>query len=204
MRPLPCLIATLMLTASTGAAHAQAVYKCRTADGGIAYQDQPCAGETLPTPVLAPPPSDPWQPQPPIAATTGTDTTLAEASPAREPPPPLPRLYRCTRENGSDYVSADGNPPLRYVPAWVLGATSTRSNLPRSEVRMRWDAAVGGAYVAWQDRCVLLGRAALCAHWRAEFAERRKDAGRTFFAEREAAEADVETLRGQLRTYCGG
>lgn len=204
MRPSFRPIAALMLAAAAGAAGAQSVYKCRAADGGIAYQDQPCAGETLPAPAIAPPPSDPWQPQAPVATTAGTGAVDAEPLPAAEPPPPLPRLYRCTRENGSDYVSADGNPPPRYVPAWVLGATSTRSNLPRSEARTRWDAGVGGAYVAWQDRCVPLGRAALCAHWRAEFAERRKDAGRTFFAEREAAEADVEMLRGQLRTYCGG
>lgn len=193
-----------MLAALAGTADAQAVYKCRNADGSIAYQDQPCPGESLPTPALAPPPSDPWQPQAPVAPSADADAAETTFEPAPEPPPPLPRLYRCTRENGSDYVSADGNPPPRYVPTWVLGATTTRSNLPRSEARTRWDAGVGGAYVAWQDRCVPLGRAALCAHWRAEFAERRKDAGRTFFAEREAAEADVEMLRGQLRTYCGG
>jgi hypothetical protein len=204
MPALPHLIAALVLATAAGTATAQAVHKCRAADGSTAYQDQPCAGETLPTPVLAPPPSDPWRPQPPVESTADTSGAVADPGPAPEPPPPLPRLYRCTRENGSDYISADGNPPARYVPAWVLGATSTRSNLPRDDARTRWDAAVGGAYVAWQDRCVLLGRAALCAHWRAEFAERRKDAGRTFFAEREAAEADVETLRAQLRTYCGG
>jgi hypothetical protein len=197
------VFAALVLATAAGSATAQAVYKCRAADGSIAYQDQPCAGETLPTPELAPPPSDPWRPESPTVAITDVAAMNADTAPAPEPPP-LPRLYRCTRENGSDYISADGNPPPRYVPAWVLGATSTRSNLPRSEARTRWDAGVGGAYVAWQDRCVPLGHAAICAHWRAEFAGRRKDAGRTFFAEREAAEADVEALRAQLRTHCGG
>lgn len=202
-RALPALSLILMLVLAAGAAHAQAIHKCRDADGRIAYQDQPCPVESLPLPPIDGPPSVPYAPDLAGAAATQAPAPSGADGDARPPAPPLPQRYRCVRENGEAYVSADPAPPPRYVPAWVVGATSTTSNLPRTPAREAWDRSVGGAYVQVQDRCTAMDRGALCAHWRRAFDAARRGARSAFFDEREALARDAATLRESLRPHCG-
>jgi hypothetical protein len=186
----PCLLA------------AAEMYKCRDADGRIAYQDQPCLSDELPLPPIAAPPSDPYLPEPPPSdeATGGVPAAASLASPAA---PPLPAQYRCTRENGESYVSSNPSPAPRYVPAWVVGATTTGSNLPRTPARQAYDRAVGGAWVLVQDRCRPMGRAALCEYWQSRLDVSRRQARASFFDEREALEREAGSLRESLRVHCG-
>ncbi len=178
------------------------IHKCRDAEGRIAYQDQPCTAESLPLPPIAVPPSDPYLPKPAPADQTAGDAAVA-ASPALPAPPALPALYRCTREDGESYVSPDPSPAPRYVPAWVVGATSTTSNLRRTPAREAYDRAVGGAWVLVQDRCQPMGRAALCAHWKSRLDGSRRQAKASFFEEREALEQEGGAMRESLRVHCG-
>jgi hypothetical protein len=198
-RALPALV----LICCAGGVSAQAIHKCRDAEGRLSYQDQPCPAEALPLPPIDAPPSDPYVPD---LATQGDAAPPPIASGEDRPapqPPPLPARYRCTRENGETYVSTEPAPPPRYVPAWVVGATSTTSNLPRTAAREAWDRNIGGAYVLVRDRCAPMGRGALCAHWRQSFDDARRGARASFFDEREALEREAATLRESLRVHCG-
>ncbi len=200
-RPLPVLV--LLLAA--GAAQGQAIHKCRDAEGRIAYQDQPCPVEALPLPLppIDGPPSDRYVPDLGAKAAPPPPPDGTPAPPTA-PPPPLPQRYACTREDGETYVSDNPVPPVRYVPAWAVGATTTTSNLPRSPARQEWDRRVGGAYVRVQDRCSPMGRDALCVHWRGALDTARGGARTAFAAERGALERQVADLRESLRVHCGG
>lgn len=202
-RALPVLIALPILLAA-GATHAQAIHKCRDAEGRIAYQDQPCPVEALPLPPIDAPPSEPYVPDLDAARTAAGPADPGDAAPPVQPAPPLPRRFRCSRGDGPPYVTDDPTPPVRYVPAWVVGATSTSSNLPRTPAREAWDRSVGGAYVRVQDRCEPMDRASLCAHWRQAFDDARRGARSRFFDEREALEREADGLRASLRAHCGG
>lgn len=197
-RTLPVLV--LLLAA--GATHAQAIHKCRDAEGRIAYQDQPCPAEALALPPIDGPPSTPYVPD--LGATTAPAAAAdGDAASPAPPPPPLPQRYACIRANGETYVSDNPVPPVRYVPAWAVGATTTTSNLPRSPARQDWDRRVGGAYVRVQDQCTPMGRRALCAHWRGALDTARSGARTAFAAERGTLERQVADLRESLRVHCG-
>lgn len=197
-RALPALV----LICCAGTASAQAIHKCRDAEGRVAYQDQPCPAESLPLPPIDAPPSVPYVPE--VAGQRAPQASdAAAAAGGAPPPPPLPARYRCTREDGESYVSTDPSPPSRYVPAWVVGATSTTSNLRRTPAREAWDRSVGGAYVLVQDRCRPMSRGELCAHWGERLDAARRSARSAFFDEREALARDAATLRESLRAHCG-
>jgi hypothetical protein len=191
-----------VLTANT--AYAQAIRKCEQADGSIAYQDRPCApGRELEPPVILPAPMFDAAPPPSAASAAAPSQRLAFESTWSPPPPPLPALYRCTKPDGSSYVSSDPNPAPVYVPAWVVGATTTTSNLRRTPAREAFDRQIGGAYVLVQDRCRPMPRAELCAYWKQRYDAVRAASGRTFFDERVANEQEAHGLRDQLATWCG-
>lgn len=116
----PILFAALC--ACFGGAAAEDVYKCTNAKGDVAYQDRPCPPgmqasqlHLRDVPPAAPPPAPTIEPAP--AATT----------PAAPPQPmaaraPLPALWLCRNaEDGSNYFSENGSPPVRYVPLGTLG-----------------------------------------------------------------------------------
>ena len=69
------------LTASGDAALAQALYKCRAADGSLTYQDRECppdADELVP-PAIAPPPRDPYVPKLPDTIAGDADVPKIQA-----------------------------------------------------------------------------------------------------------------------------
>jgi hypothetical protein len=180
---------------------AQGIHKCRDADGRIAYQDQPCAIESLPVPPIAPPPRDPYLPD--LRTPERTDLPAPPLAVAPPPHAPPPAMYRCMRENGETYTTSRSTPPLRYVPAWVLGATTTTSNLPRSPGREAAEAAIGGALVPWRDQCTPLSVGEICAQWMQDLDRARDMAQRSFTAEREVQERAAAALQGQLAAHCG-
>ncbi len=206
----------LMLMPAPPAA-AQGVYKCARADGSLAYQDQPCAEdeEALPVPPLSRDQHGlaPVQPEQ-IAGAVEPAPTAVDVS---IPPPPLPQRYRCYKaEDGSDYVSADPNPPGRYVPLWVLdgymptprgrvGAPArppppSRPGVPPGRTGIPSQAAAGYTYV--QDQCVPMGRGDLCAHFKSEYDRAHAQRRIAFKDTRAALEAEESGLRRQLETHC--
>ena len=124
--PLQALFC-LMLAACAPCALARTVYKCVDAHGNLSLQDAPCAAgarqtrEELEVPAEPPPRSEFDAPSSPV--TEHVATPPAPATPpievAKAGPPPI---WFCTRpEDGNRYVSHDGKPPPRWVPAGILG-----------------------------------------------------------------------------------
>jgi hypothetical protein len=205
--------ALLVLSPRAGAA--ADVYKCGRADGSLAYQDQPCADgdDDLPVPPL--PRSSGLAPaQPELVAGVAPPADLATFEPEA---PPLPRRYRCYKpEDGKDYVSADPNPPGRYVPLWAIdgylptprgrvGAPAPRPpssgpGVPPGRSGFPARAAAGYTYV--QDRCVPMGRGELCAHFKSEYDRTHAQRRVAFNDTRGALEAEESGLRSQLETHC--
>jgi hypothetical protein len=111
-----------LLVALTFSASATQVYKCTDAQGNVAFQDRPCPQNAQQAevwlPDLAPAPAQPADaPSAPSAA-----SVLPPPVPISKPPAPLPPLWICRKaEDGSQYFSRSGTPPVRYVPLGVLG-----------------------------------------------------------------------------------
>jgi len=113
------VFATLVLLAAC--AHADEVYKCTDAGGGVAYQDHPCPANTSATQMHLP--------DAPAVAPQPEPADVAPPEPAAKPPPepatpraPLPALWVCANaEDGKPYVSENGTPAVRYVPLGTLG-----------------------------------------------------------------------------------
>jgi hypothetical protein len=118
--PIRSVCFAVLLALCAAGAPAREVYKCTTAHGDVAFQDQPCApgaGETvlhlsdaepasMPVPDATPAPATPKPP--PVAP--------------RSPRKPLPALWLCTNaEDGSHYATMNGPPPPRLVPLGTLG-----------------------------------------------------------------------------------
>jgi hypothetical protein len=123
------LISALVLLATLHGARAQTIYKCTAANGDVTYQDHPCpdaAKQTAET-VVAPAPAraepTPFEKLPTPASVPPSPQPPPAAAPPPEPvKPPVPSIWFCTRpDDGSRYVSRDGNPAPRWVPAGVLG-----------------------------------------------------------------------------------
>ena len=124
-------LAGACLTDGAEPASAQTIFKCVDAAGAVSYQDHACKAGTTETrqEILAAEAAT----QAPTPAQTPFDklpTPLhspPSPPPAPEPPPvtvkpPVPSIWFCTRpDDGSRYVSRDGNPAPRWVPAGVLG-----------------------------------------------------------------------------------
>ncbi|HTI95117.1 MAG TPA: DUF4124 domain-containing protein [Rudaea sp.] len=98
------------------------VYKCTDAQGNVAFQDRPCPQNAQQAEV--------WLPDLPPAPVQSADAPSAPSAasvlpppvPISKPPAPLPPLWICRKaEDGSQYFSRNGSPPVRYVPLGVLG-----------------------------------------------------------------------------------
>lgn len=174
------------------------VHKCRDADGRIAYQDTPCAGTELATPVVdpAPPRSVQTAPPAPLAPILAAPREAAAAVTRVELIPALAPLYRCTDFEGKSRVSASADGRGRYVPLWALDRFAS------SGVGQPLGAA-GALYTYVEDQCRPMPRAEICAWW----VQRRRALDglvlRTFFAERIAYEQERIGLIESLRVHCG-
>lgn len=184
-------LSALLLVASTAAPPAAAddvrVYRCESADGGVALQDEPCAdGEretTLtmtrprdppPRPAPAPPPSEP-EPEPGPATTPDP----AAATPWPAPPP----LFQCTDYDGDVRHTEEFAPNTRCVPLPALGY-DVRGN-PAAAATCRWV----------QESCLRLDDAEACAQFRVLLARAESDALHAFSDTAAFRRSEVQRLR---------
>lgn len=204
--------------------HAQALHKCESADGSIAFQDRPCPADStaLPPPTttdmrgLAPEPGAYASPAPARVMVDPVAPALALAAPS------LPALYRCQSADGKRYVSSNPTPPGRYVPLWTLdrwpsidgrvgapapnpervGSTTPPPGGPRPGAGSGWPAAMGAGYTWVQDQCYTMGRGESCAHWRSEI-DRVGAARRIAFQDTRATlDGEYRDLRDRFETFC--
>ena len=206
---LPRLLVAAVLIAALAArdAGARIVYKCTNAHGDISFQDKACAKGDHETAidVGAPPP-------PPAAAPAAAPVAAAPATPppAPEPPPrkPLPQLWMCTRaEDGTQYVSRDGSPPSRLVPAGILGyppqslaqvygpggGSNKASTAPAGGRN-----AMAGDYVEVRDACSPASPAQTCTYLRGELDAVDKKLHNAFKDDRAVLEPRQQELRDDL------
>lgn len=180
------------LACAPALASAQALYKCRAADGSLSYQDRECApdAEVLIPPPIAPPPRDPYLPELPDSA----PTPVAQDAPVERPRPPLPRYYYCEKPEGGSYVSATPNLRPRLVPLWTLDRYSPTFG--------KGLGAMGGLYTEVVDRCRVLGRGEACAELRKKLDRAEHDANLAFRDTRDSLDREVAELRDTLAAHC--
>ena len=192
MRRTAFIVWSLALACAPPLAFAQALYKCRAADGSLSYQDHPCAdtAESLAPPPIAPPPRDPYVPDLPDA----TPTPLAQDAPVERPRPPLPRYYYCEKPEGGSYVSETPNLYPRQVPLWTLDRYSPTFG--------KGLGAMGALYTEVVDRCRVLGRGDTCAELRKKLDRTEHDANLAFRDTRDALDGQVASLRETIAGNC--
>ena len=213
--PLALLINTCLL-AACGSCAAGDVYKCTNAQGGLTYQDKPCAtGEVEKKMDLVPEP-------PPPAHDASADPTDVPAEPLVTPSTAanrvlsntsLPTLFVCVHaEDGTQYMSRDGNPQPRLVPAGVLGVggkslaqTYAPGGVGVSAPGMRQipvdkspGSAISGDYVAVQDRCTQATAADTCTYLQQQYDEVHQKLKRAFKDEQAILKPQEQQLSRDL------
>lgn len=211
MRP-DLQICLLLAAGFAVAAHAGDVYKCTNASGAIAFQATPCAAGDAETQIrLAEPPPPPPQAGPASNAAP-QDTAAADAPsvPPSEPPIGPPSMFVCTHaEDGRQYMSYDGAPPVRMVPGGVLGmpgkglADSRGSGVSAPGVRRipvdaSPPASAATDYVPVQDQCVPASAETTCAYLRDEYDKIHTKLRRAFKDEQAVLQPQLDALDAQL------
>lgn len=209
MRPYFILLASFCLTPL---AHASDVYKCTDAHGNVAFQDHPCAtghDQTLvqikEAPAYSPPPA--------------TDTAAPPAQPTQAavaavaPRVPLPPLWVCENaEDGTQYFSRNGAPPVRYVPLGTLGYPGqslsqaygpggigvSAPGMRKIPIDRSPNAAIAGGYTPVQDRCIRATRDQTCGYLRSQYDKIHEKLRRAFKDERAVLQPQEDTLEAQL------
>lgn len=209
------LLCGLLLVGGVDAAELT-IYRCETAEGSVALQDQPCPANTEERtrqtrlgPDSAPlPRSSPQQRAAPAS----------RAEPAENPRRPPPALWQCIDlENRSRYADRD-DPRGRWVPAWVVGAD------PRAPMRMFRDVGrpkpppprsgpggPGGTVsgigvqpmVYVEDWCRELDARSACRAYRDQARAAHRLRGNRVGDERDAAAAEAARLDDILEAHCG-
>jgi len=205
-------VVTLLALCAAGA-HAREVYKCTTPQGGVAYQDVPCAVGSDESLVRISGDS---------AASAGTAAPVETPQPAEQPKPaetprprkPLPRIWFCQNaEDGSVYVSRNGAPPPRAVPFGVLGFTGKTLNqafragsnvmsapeLNKPPIDRSPQGSVANNYAQLQDECIEANADQTCAYLRQQLdATGDKLDHARFKDEQSRLQPQVDQLRGEL------
>jgi hypothetical protein len=205
----------LLLALCASATHAREVYKCTTAQGDVAYQDQPCARhDSEVTLRLADEPAPPPEPPPATAAGPPAPTPPPPPTPKR-PPRALPPLWLCANaEDGSRYISRNGSPPPRLVPLGVLGyppktlaeayppGASNRMSAPemsKTPIDTSARGSIGAGYTQVQDECVSLTREQTCDALHQEYDQLSYKLSRARFKDEQAKlGAEVEGIENDL------
>jgi hypothetical protein len=216
-RMRPHLLFVLLVSGCLGSAHADDVYKCTSASGEVAYQDHACPNDASEATVhLLPPPLPPAAQDQPAA----DDPAAAPPLPANVPPaagverPPPPQMFVCARaEDGTQYMSDDGAPPIRQVPAGVLGASGkgladayggrngigvSAPGVRRIPVDPSPQASAATNYVSVQDQCVPASTETTCNYLRAEYDKLHEKLRRAFKDERAVLEPRLDDLDARL------
>lgn len=191
-------------------AHA-AVYKCTNALGAVAFQDHACTKGDAETKVHFG--TDP--PEKPAA-----EATVDESKPVLDPPPvapaepgPVPAMWACLRaEDGTQYVSRDGNPQPRMVPAGVLGVGSkslaqtygpggvgvSAPSMRQIPVDKSPQSAVSGDYIAVQDQCEPMSREQTCGYLQKQYDDVHQKLKRAFKDEQAILQPQEDKLSDDL------
>jgi hypothetical protein len=183
---LVLLLASLLLLGlhpSTSAkADTTTVYKCRSAQGQVIFQDAPCAyGQQQQTmqlendgPATSPLPVSHNASSVPVAATSPQSTT-----PSTPTPPPL--MYRCINAvNGNSYFSGNGNPQPYYAPLAVTGIIPTPLGQTYATPGRGAPTAatIASNYVLVQDRCQAMTPEDTCSQLRNEYDDNERKLSR--------------------------
>jgi hypothetical protein len=188
-----------------------AVYKCTNALGAVAFQDHACEKGDAETKVHFA--SDP--PEKPIA-----ETPVDDSKPVIDPPPlpppqpgPVPPMWACMRaEDGTQYVSRDGNPQPRMVPAGVLGVGSkslaqtygpggvglSAPGMRQIPVDKSAQSAVSGDYIAVQDQCEPMSRDQTCSYLQKQFDDVHQKLKRAFKDDQAILQPQEDQLSNDL------
>ncbi len=211
MRPYLVLVAIVCLAPLVRAGE---VYKCTDAQGDIAFQDHPCAKgseqalvHVADAPLHAPPPA--------VSDTSAPSSQPVQRTPVAATPPParLPALWICENaEDGTQYFSSNGTPPVRYVPLGTLGYPGqslsqaygpggigvSAPGMRQIPVDRSRDAALAGGYTPLQDRCVQATRDQTCTYLRDQYERIHEKLRRAFKDERAVLQPREDTLAAQL------
>jgi|GEM_PF-590205 len=125
-RALTMALAGVCLAGGPLTGNTQAIFKCVDAAGAVTYQDHACKAGMTETQQEITPPAPATSTTTPFEKLPSPLNTPAAAPPPPPPPvaprPPVPPIWFCTRpEDGTRYVSRDGRPATRWVPAGILG-----------------------------------------------------------------------------------
>jgi hypothetical protein len=210
---LPCLFVALLAVFATPAA-AEDVYKCTNAKGDVAYQDRPCPASTQQAQLHLPD-------APQIVAATATAPVPDEDYPPPAPTPappqpraPLPTLFVCQNaEDGSNYFSENGNPPVRYVPLGTLGYPGkslgeaygpgggsgiSAPGVNKIPISTSPRDAIATQLTAVQDACAAASPAQTCGWLRKQYEDVEHKLKRAFKDERAVLEPRERELNAQL------
>jgi hypothetical protein len=191
-------------------AHA-AVYKCTNALGAVAFQDHACTKGDAETKVHFA--SDP--PEKPTANAIADDSKPVIDPPPPQPPQPgpVPPMWACMRaEDGTQYVSRDGNPQPRMVPAGVLGVGSkslaqtygpggvgvSAPGMRQIPIDKSAQSAVSGDYIAVQDQCEPMSREQTCGYLQKLYDDVHQKLKRAFKDEQAILQPQEDKLNDDL------
>lgn len=211
-------LSLLLLVLAATASHAGTAYKCINAQGGIAYQDRPCAGGEKEKQITIDTPATPKQDD--VAVDPAPPPAAPPAPPPPPPPPrpakPLPQLWACTRpEDGKQYMSTDGVVQPRMVPLGVMGypGKSLSSAYGPGKVGVSApelskppiakpgpDSALASQYTQVQDDCVQATASQTCEYLRSELDRISQKLRRAFKDVRAELEPRANELEDQINS----
>ena len=190
------------------------VYRCIDTLGNTAFQDQPCPQNAKQTMIWLPD-AAPDPPQSAAAVTTPppSDANPPSPTPASRPAAPLPPLWICRNaEDGSQYFSRNGSPPVRYVPLGVLGYPGhslshaygagsigvSAPELNRTPISTSSRDAIASQYTPLQDECVRATREQTCAWLRKQYDEVTHKLHNAFKDQQAILQPQADELQSQL------
>jgi len=207
----PYLFATLF--AVFGNTAAEDVYKCTNTQGDVAFQDRPCPAN-MQEAQLHLRDAPPVVPMPAQAVEPAAVEIAAPAPPPAPPRAPLPSLWICQNaEDGSNYFSENGVPPVRYVPLGTLGYPGkslgeaygpgggsgiSAPGVNKIPISTAPRDAIATQLTAVQDACAPASPAQTCGWLRKQYEEVEHKLKRAFKDERAVLEPRERELDTQL------
>ena len=209
---------TALILGAAACAHAGDVYKCTGGDDVIAFQDHPCAaGETETTvhiaksprpPVVEPPEDERTEPADPPR--TWQQTQIHIGDPAQNF---STTLFSCINgEDGKQYMSRNGNPEPRMVPAGTMGIPGqslaqayrpggigvSAPGVRKIPIDNSPQSAIAAAYVAVQDHCEPATQEQACRYLRQQYDDVQEKLKRAFKDEQATLKPQADQLSREL------
>ena len=128
-------LAAIALGAFAKNAHAESVFRCRAADGAVAFQDRPCANANAQS-IVEIAPAPPVQPSPDYGVASARESRVAHARPSARAPREAVS-FACHAANGETFYRHGNCPKQIAVAASGKGAKTvgvTAEAMPRADV----------------------------------------------------------------------